>query len=104
MPSLPETKPARPHALLSVVIPARDEEGCTASTIERLHLGVNVLQPVACSLGVAGEHLHGVQGVFVEVFTEEGDFCDEVVGHRDDVASHGVGLDEVEKLARAGPE
>jgi hypothetical protein len=27
MPSLPETKPARPLTLLSVVIPARDEEG-----------------------------------------------------------------------------
>ena len=38
MPALPETKPARPFSLLSVVIPARDEEGCIAPTIEHLHL------------------------------------------------------------------
>ena len=29
---------ARPIALLSVVIPARDEEGCICSTVEHLHL------------------------------------------------------------------
>ena len=37
MPNSPETKPDRPLALLSVVIPARDEEGCISSTIEHLH-------------------------------------------------------------------
>jgi hypothetical protein len=37
MPNPPETKSARPLTLLSVVIPARDEEGCIASTIEHLH-------------------------------------------------------------------
>jgi dolichol-phosphate mannosyltransferase len=37
MPSSPETKPARALTLLSVVIPAQDEEGCIASTIEYLH-------------------------------------------------------------------
>jgi dolichol-phosphate mannosyltransferase len=30
--------PAQPLSLLSVVIPARDEEGCIASTVEHLHL------------------------------------------------------------------
>ncbi|OAI43300.1 cell wall biosynthesis glycosyltransferase [Verrucomicrobia bacterium SCGC AG-212-E04] len=30
--------PARPLKLLTVVIPARDEEGCIASTVEHLHL------------------------------------------------------------------
>ena len=29
---------ARPLSLLSVVIPARDEEGCICSTVEHLHL------------------------------------------------------------------
>jgi hypothetical protein len=29
---------ARPLSLLSVVIPARDEEGCVCSTVEHLHL------------------------------------------------------------------
>jgi dolichol-phosphate mannosyltransferase len=37
MPNPPESKFARPLTLLSVVIPARDEEGCIASTIEHLH-------------------------------------------------------------------
>ena len=30
--------PNQPLTLLSIVIPARDEEGCVASTIEHLHL------------------------------------------------------------------
>ena len=38
----PENKPARPLTLLSVVIPARDEEGCIASTIEHLHLELSL--------------------------------------------------------------
>jgi len=38
----PESKPARPLTLLSVVIPARDEEGCIASTIEHLHLELSL--------------------------------------------------------------
>jgi glycosyltransferase involved in cell wall biosynthesis len=42
MPNPPETKPDRPLTLLSVVIPARDEEGCIASTIEHLHLELSL--------------------------------------------------------------
>ena len=38
----PEAKLARPLSLLSVVIPARDEEGCIASTIEHLHLELSL--------------------------------------------------------------
>ena len=34
----PAPAPGRPLGLLSVVIPARDEEGCIASTIEHLHV------------------------------------------------------------------
>src|SRR6202035_5705332 len=30
--------PGKPLQLLSVVIPARDEEGCVASTVEHLHI------------------------------------------------------------------
>jgi dolichol-phosphate mannosyltransferase len=40
MPASLETKPDRPLTLLSVVIPARDEEGCIASTVEHLRLDV----------------------------------------------------------------
>ena len=42
MPTPLETKPARALKLLSVVIPARDEEGCIASTIEHLHLELSL--------------------------------------------------------------
>jgi len=38
----PETNPARPLSLLSVVMPARNEEGCIASTIEHLHLELSL--------------------------------------------------------------
>jgi dolichol-phosphate mannosyltransferase len=34
----PATAPPAPLTLLSVVIPARDEEGCIASTVEHLHI------------------------------------------------------------------
>jgi hypothetical protein len=34
----PRQPTAAPLALLSVVIPARDEAGCIASTVEHLHL------------------------------------------------------------------
>lgn len=36
--STPAPRPPRPLSLLSVVIPARDEEGCLGSTVEHLHL------------------------------------------------------------------
>ena len=42
MPNPPEKQSDRPLALLSVVIPARDEEGCIASTIEHLHLELSL--------------------------------------------------------------
>ena len=34
----PDSPGAAPLTLLSVVIPARDEEGCIASTVEHLHV------------------------------------------------------------------
>src|SRR2546430_6705939 len=36
--SVAPPQPNRPLSLLSVVIPARDEEGCICSTVEHLHL------------------------------------------------------------------
>jgi dolichol-phosphate mannosyltransferase len=56
MPNPHETKPVRPLTLLSVVIPARDEEGCIASTIEHLHLELL---------------LHGVPREIVRIFALE---------------------------------
>ena len=40
-PSAPDVSPA-PLRLLSVVIPARDEEGCIANTVEHLNLELNL--------------------------------------------------------------
>ena len=50
------------------------------------------------------KHTDCIKRKFVEVFTEKCHFCNQVVCHCDDVASHGVGLDEIEKLAWAGPQ
>src|SRR5205085_9322707 len=36
--SEPAPKPARPLSLLSVIIPARNEAGCILSTVQHLHL------------------------------------------------------------------
>src|SRR2546430_14884508 len=36
--SVAPPQPNRPLSLLSIVIPARDEEGCICSTVEHLHL------------------------------------------------------------------
>ena len=41
-PSLPAVAAAAPPTLLSVVIPARDEAGCIASTVEHLHLELSL--------------------------------------------------------------
>jgi dolichol-phosphate mannosyltransferase len=38
MPTTATPSPAGPPQLLSVIIPARDEEGCIASTVEHLHV------------------------------------------------------------------
>ena len=39
----PVEQPAREALnLLSIIIPARDEEGCIASTVEHLHLELNL--------------------------------------------------------------
>ncbi len=40
----PASTTLRPLQKLSVVIPARDEEGCIASTVERLHLELEIQQ------------------------------------------------------------
>src|ERR1044071_1993264 len=40
----PAPVPGRPLRLLSVVIPARNEEGCVAATVEHLHLELRLHQ------------------------------------------------------------
>lgn len=44
MKSPPAESPPRPLSLLSVVIPARDEEGCICSTVEHLHVELRLHQ------------------------------------------------------------
>ena len=43
-PKSPPPNPREPLRLLSVVIPARDEEGCIATTVEHLHLELRLHQ------------------------------------------------------------
>jgi len=42
--TLPAPSPAPPLTLLSIVIPARNEEGCIAATVEHLHLELRLQQ------------------------------------------------------------
>src|ERR1051325_1603335 len=53
---------------------------------------------------VREKHLHGVERVVAEVFAHELQLFQDVVGDGDDVAADGVGLEDVEELARAGPD
>src|SRR6188474_2908637 len=53
---------------------------------------------------VRPEHLHGLERERVEILAEELELCDQLVGHRDDVAADRAGLDEVQDLARACPD
>ena len=54
--------------------------------------------------GVAVEHLDGLQRELLEVLAERAELGQQVAGHRDDVAADRVRLDDVEHLARAGPD
>src|ERR1700730_1338501 len=66
--------------------------------------------PPACSkseprgLGVTVEHAHRVERVVGQITSEEGKLLQEVGCDCDHVAADGVCLDDVEELARAGPE
>src|SRR5688572_6643257 len=53
---------------------------------------------------VGAEHLDGLERERVEILAQELELGDELARHRDDVAPDGVGLDEVQHLARAGPD
>src|SRR5262245_3845856 len=53
---------------------------------------------------VAPEHLDGLQRIGVEILVDQAQLVEDVVGHRDDVAADGIRLEDVEQLARAGPD
>src|SRR5687768_5948014 len=62
------------------------------------------LERVARLPGVVVEHLHGVQRIGGQVLAHQGQLLEDVVGGGDDVAADGVGLEDVEELAGAGPQ
>ena len=64
----------------------------------------DVLQRVAGLLRVVVEHLDGLERVVVEVLADQRQLLQDVVGDGDDVAADRVGLEDVEQLARAGPD
>ena len=53
---------------------------------------------------VAMEHLDGLERELVEILAERVELRQQVVGQRDDVTADLVGLDDVEDLARRGPD
>ena len=53
---------------------------------------------------VAVEHLHGLERELLEVLAEQSSFLSRSWRHGDDVAADLVGLDEVQHLARRGPD
>ena len=61
-------------------------------------------EPEAGGQRCGPEHLDGLERERVEILAQEIELRDEVVRHRDDVAADRVGLDEVQDLARAGPD
>lgn len=62
------------------------------------------LQPIASLLSVGMKHLHGIQRVFVQVFSDKGELLQNVMSHDDDVAADLMRLKHIKKLARAGPD
>ncbi len=50
------------------------------------------------------EHLHRVERVVIEALADERQLLEDVVRDRDDVAADGIGLEDVQQLARAGPD
>jgi len=61
-------------------------------------------QLVACRERVVPEHRDGLARVDVEVLADQIELLQQVGGQRDDVAADGIGLEQVEQFARAGPE
>ena len=79
---------------------AADEPGSAGD--ERLPHAAQSWKPAASAS--RSEHLHGLERERVEILAEQVELGEQVVRHRDDVAADRVGLDEVEHLARAGPD
>jgi hypothetical protein len=57
-----------------------------------------------CSTRVFVEHLYCLQGILVEALPHKSKLLEDVVRDGDDVAADGVGLEDVEQLARARPD
>src|SRR5688500_20327446 len=53
---------------------------------------------------VVPEHLYGFKGVLGEILADDIQLLQDVVGDRDDVAANGVGVEDIEQFARAGPD
>ncbi len=65
---------------------------------------VGQLDGIAGGSRVLVEHAHGLAGVDVEILADERQLLEHVGRDRNDVAADLVGLEDVEKLARARPQ
>src|SRR5260370_16676801 len=54
--------------------------------------------------GVVGEHLYGLERVVIEVLADQRKLLKDVVGHRDDLTSDRVGVEDVQQFALARPD
>ena len=88
--------PSRPQAIGQV---GADEAGPAGDAG-----AVHRLQREAGGERVAAEHLHGLQRVLQQILAQQIELLEQVVGDRDDVAADLIGLDQVEDLARRGPD
>ena len=78
-------------------------KGAKAS-LQRIGHGGLGFEGVAGARRVVVEHLHGLEGEIVQVFSDEVDLLEQVGGHGNDVAANFVGLENIQKFAGAGPD
>src|SRR2546422_7540153 len=61
-------------------------------------------QRVPCLDGIIPKHPHRLERVVVEVLAHQIELVEDLVRHRDDVASDGVGVEDIEEFARTRPD
>src|ERR1700722_6433986 len=66
--------------------------------------GCGSFQSEVRGAGVIHEHFHRIEQVVTEIAAQQRELPQQIVRDRDDVAADGVGLDDVEQLARAVPD
>src|SRR5271170_3452414 len=93
--------PAPPVMQARLIGPVR---ACLGWGVGPLSRCASSLQREARGNCVAVEHPHRLQGVLLEALAEAVELLQQIVGDRNDVATHLVSLHQVEDLPRGGPD